>query len=332
MTDDRTFTDWILHFSSSVEEWILHLSESLWIYPGILGVSLVDGVFPVVPSESVIIATSTASLQTGSPILILIFLCGAIGAWCGDQLAYLLGGKVEVRRISFFQRERWRTGLDWAERQLERRGPTFIIAARFIPMGRVLVNLTAGALRYPHRRFMGIDAIAVSIWAGWSIALGTIAGALFPEDNLLLSIVVGVVAGVVIGLFVDKILGWFGLSAPDLPDLAGDIEEHMTDEEREHQAELARQRAARREERVEHRAERVAHRQERRAAITGQIPIRRRSEGGQDGMEADDGTPDETTADAREGSASPAGASTAAAESRDAAPPSDAHEGPERRF
>lgn len=253
--DDASFVDWFLHFSSLVEEFVLELSESLWIYPGVLVLSFIDGFFPVVPSESVIIATATASLQTGSPILVLIFLCGAVGAWGGDQVAYLIGSRADVRRWRIFKRDRWRRGLDWAETQLEKRGPTFIIAARFVPMGRVLVNLSAGALRYPHRRFMGVDAIAVTIWAAWSIALGSAAGAIFPDDNLLLSIVVGVAAGVVLGLFVDKVLSWFGLSTPELPDLAGDIEESLTDEERERAEHAAAEREARHEHRIERRAE-----------------------------------------------------------------------------
>ncbi|WP_159450154.1 DedA family protein [Demequina sp. NBRC 110056] len=303
MTDERTFSDWILHFSSTVEEWVLELSESLWIYPGVFFLSLIDGIFPVLPSESVIIATSTASFQTGSPILVLIFLCGAVGAWCGDQIAYLVGSRVDVRHWRLFKRDRWRHSLDWAESQLERRGTTFIIAARFIPMGRVIVNLTAGALRFPHRRFMGVDAVAVSIWAAWGILLGTAAGAIFPKDNLLLSIIVGVVAGVLLGLVVDKVLGWFGLTEPELPDLAGDIEESLTPEDRERQAEIERHRAERKEERTGRKEERVAHRAERRAGATGQIPEVRRTSGADapdgagvtgpvraDGAEADRGT------------------------------------------
>ena len=256
---DTSFTDWILHFSSTVEEGVLALSESLWIYPGLFAVSLIDAIFPVVPSESVVIATSTASYQTGSPILVLIFLCAALGAWCGDQLAYLVGARFDVRRWKIFKRGRWLRTLDWAETQLERRGTTFIIAARFIPMGRVVVNLTAGALRYPHRRFMGVDAVAVTMWAAWSIALGTIAGAVLPEDNLLLSIIVGVVAGVVLGILVDRVLAWIGFQQPELPDLAGDIEETLSPEERARAEEIERHRAERREHRVERREERRTH-------------------------------------------------------------------------
>jgi membrane-associated protein len=271
---DASFSDWILHFTSTVEEWVLELSESLWIYPGIFAVSLVDGIFPVVPSESVIIATSTASLQTGSPNLVLIFVCAAVGAWCGDQLTYLIGARFDVRRWRLFKRDRPRRALDVAETQLERRGTTYIIAARFIPMGRVVVNLTAGALRFPHRRFMGVDAIAVTIWAAWSIAVGTIAGAIFPEDNLLLSIMVGIIAGLVLGFFVDRIIGWLGLDKPQLPDLVGDIEESLTPEERERAEELARHRLERKEIRTERRVER-------RETLSG--PLRNRRDGHRDG-------------------------------------------------
>lgn len=266
--------DWLLHFTAIVEDYVLDFSESLWIYPGVFGLSLLDGFFPVVPSESVIIATATTALQTGEPILVLIFIAGAVGAWCGDQIAYLFGARVDVRRWRIFRRGRWLRSLDWAETQLERRGATLIVAARFIPMGRVLVNLSAGALRYPHRRFMGIDAVAVAIWAGWSVALGTVAGAIFPDDNLLLSITVGVIAGVVLGFAVEKILGWIGFDKPELPALAASIEESLSPEERAAAQALEAEREARREQRME-----------RRGAITGSIPIIRRDRKDDDDLE-----------------------------------------------
>lgn len=276
--------DWLLHFTETVESYVLDFSESLWIYPGVFWLSLLDGFFPIVPSESVIIATATTAFQTGQPILVLIFLAGAIGAWCGDQIAYLIGARADVRQWRIFRRGRWLRSLDWAENQLERRGATLIVAARFIPMGRVLVNLSAGALRYPHRRFMGIDAVAVGIWSAWSVALGTVAGAVFPEDNLLLSIVVGVIAGLVLGLAVEKILGWIGFERPELPDLAADIEESLTPEERAAAEVLESEREARREQRLE-----------RREIITGSLPVLRRE---REDDEDDDNGPDarETTA------------------------------------
>jgi len=203
---------------------VLSLVESMWIYPSVWAVSLVDAVIPVVPSESVVIASASAWQSVGEPILVLVFVAAALGAWCGDQIAYTIGMLVGVRNNRFFHRPRIIAALDWAEHSLEHRGTLYIIAARFVPMGRVAVNLSAGALRYPRRRFMAVDALAVSIWAGWGIGIGTVAAS-FLGDNLLLSIVVGVSGGVLLGMLVDRLLTLLGFSAPELPDVHERIED-----------------------------------------------------------------------------------------------------------
>lgn len=212
--------DWIVNFSDHIESGIESLTESLWLYPSIFGVSLVDAVIPVVPSESAVIAASAA----GDPVILwLLFLAAAAGAWCGDQVAYFIGTKVDVRTIKVFRRPRVLKALDWAEHSLQHRGALYIIAARFIPMGRVAVNLTAGALRYPRRRFMGVDAVATTIWAGWGILIGTVAEGLFG-DRLLLSVVAGITGGVLLGFAVDKVMRMMGFAEPDMPDLAEEIQ------------------------------------------------------------------------------------------------------------
>lgn len=222
-----TFWDWVTSLSAHLESGILSLVESAWIYPSVFAVSLIDAVIPVVPSESVIIGSASAWQSIGHPNLIFLFVAGAAGAWCGDQTAYFIGTRVDVRTIKFFRRPKVLAALDWAEHALQHKGALYIIAARFIPMGRVAVNLTAGALRYPHRRFMAVDAFATSIWAGWGILIGTAAASVLG-DNLLLSIAVGITGGVLLGLAVDKVMRLAGLSAPEMPDLAGEIEHGAT--------------------------------------------------------------------------------------------------------
>lgn len=215
------FSAWM----SGVEEWTLSLTESLWIYPGVWAVALIDGVFPVVPSDAVVIGAATTGTAEGTPIVWLVWIAAAIGAWCGDQIAYTVGRRFDVRRHRFFARARVRRALDWAEGTLERRGTTFIIAARFIPFGRVAVNLTAGALRYPRPWFMVVDGVGAFIWASYSTAIGVWAGSLF--DNLLVSIAVGVAGGVLSGILIDKVLQAFGFSEPELPDLSSEIAERL---------------------------------------------------------------------------------------------------------
>jgi membrane protein DedA with SNARE-associated domain len=206
--------DWIVHFSSHLEDAILAAAESYWIYFWLFAMSLIDAVFPLVPSETIVIATSTLWKQTGSPLLPLIWLCAAAGAWCGDQLTYLIGSRIHIRSFRLFRGPKGQRTLDWAEHALKHRGAAFIIAARFIPFGRVAVNLSAGALGFNHRRFMVIDAIAVSIWATYGVLIGITAAEIF-ENNLLVSIVVGVAGGLALGWLVDRILARFGVKVPD---------------------------------------------------------------------------------------------------------------------
>lgn len=201
---------------SGLEDAILSLTMSAWIYFALFSVTLIDGIFPPVPSESVVIAASASWAQSGRPILWLIWLVAAVGAWCGDQIAYTIGKTIDVSKIPMLRGRRGQGALQWAETAFEHRGTAFIVAARFIPIGRVAANITAGALRYPRRRFMVIDACAAVLWASYGVALGLFAGSLL-ENQLLLSIAIGVAGGVLIGWLVDCIMKRAGVAPVDLP-------------------------------------------------------------------------------------------------------------------
>ncbi len=211
------------------ETYILVFVESFWLYPSLFIFTLLDAFIPMAPAESLVIAVSSSWSTIGygvfefnNPYLPAIILASGLGAWCGDQIAYLIGSKIDVRNLRVFRTERGIRSLAWAERSLEKRGTTFIIAGRHIPMGRITVNLMAGALRFPHKRFMGVDALAVGIWVLWNVALGTFAGAFI--DNLLLAVVAGVIGGIAMGVIADKVLSKLGLSPVDLPDLTEGLE------------------------------------------------------------------------------------------------------------
>ena len=60
---------------------------------------------------------------------------------------------------------------------------------------------------------MGIDAVGAAMWATYSIGLGVFAGSLL-HDNLLASIGIGVVGGVILGYLVDLILSKVGVRPP----------------------------------------------------------------------------------------------------------------------
>jgi membrane protein DedA with SNARE-associated domain len=188
-----------------VESWILDLATSPLVYLGMYLFAAIDGVFPPIPSESLAIALAALSVSSGQPDLVLIVLVAATGALTGDLLAYAIGRRVEVFRIPFLRGQGVQKTLDWAGRTLSHRGASVILAARFIPVGRVAVNLSAGAVGYPWRRFLGLDALASVTWALYSAAIGIGAGAWF-KGHPLGAIVVGLVGGLLIGLVIDWVL------------------------------------------------------------------------------------------------------------------------------
>lgn len=183
-------------------EWILALAASPLVYLVLYLFATIDGFFPPIPSESVVIALAAMSAASGQPNIALILLVAAAGAFTGDQIAYAIGRRVDVRGLRFLRGPRAQRTLDWAERAITHRGPSFILAARYVPIGRVAVNMTAGALGYPRRRFVPLSAAAGITWSLYSVGIGLGAGVWFQE-NPVLAICVGVFGGVLLGLVVD---------------------------------------------------------------------------------------------------------------------------------
>jgi membrane-associated protein len=160
-----------------------YVSGSLWTYPFLFGIAALDVIFPLVPSEtSVILAGVLAG--TGDLVLAAVIACAAAGAILGDNVSYLIGRTVGDRIVArFFAGER-RKRIDWAEEQIEERGPYLIVVGRFIPAGRTAITLAAGLLEMPWRRFIVFDVAAGIVWACYAALLGYVGGRTFEENPL----------------------------------------------------------------------------------------------------------------------------------------------------
>ncbi len=83
-------------------------ADSLLSYAIAVAMPALDAVFPVVPSETAIIALGVATAGSADPRIALLVACAALGAFLGDNLSYLIGrrfgplGRTQVPR----QRER----------------------------------------------------------------------------------------------------------------------------------------------------------------------------------------------------------------------------------
>ena len=197
-----------------MDDWLLGLAGSPLVYPGMFALAVLDCFFPPVPSEVAAVGLAALAAASGTPHLGLVLLAAASGAYLGDLIAYAIGSRIDVHRVPFLRRRRGRRALAWAERSLASGGTAFILAARFLPVARVAVNMAAGALGYPRRRFLGVAAIASVAWAGYSALIGVGAGA-WLQGYPAAAVVLGAVVGLGIGLVLDAV---FRRRQSQLPD------------------------------------------------------------------------------------------------------------------
>ena len=192
----------VLH---SIETWVLSMSGAAWIYPATFVLTVIDGFFPPVPSESVVITLTVAAKTSGSPWLGGVLIAAILGAWCGDQIAFTIGRRIGTDRVRFLRGHRGQAAVRWARRALRRRGAAFIIAARYVPIGRIAVNMTAGAVGYSRKRFMQFSAVAAVLWGFYALGMGLLASVWLHEYPLL-AMVVGIVIGVLVGLLIERVV------------------------------------------------------------------------------------------------------------------------------
>jgi membrane protein DedA with SNARE-associated domain len=165
------------------ESFVDALSSSSWSYGIVFLVSMLDAFFPVVPSETTVIAAGVLAAD-GDLALPLIIGAAAAGAVVGDNVSFAGGhflGEWIVEKIFTGKRRRH---IDRAERMLDERGGYLIIVARFIPGGRTAATFAAGTLEWPWRRFIRFDVVAGGVWGTYAAMLGYVGGKTFEESPI----------------------------------------------------------------------------------------------------------------------------------------------------
>lgn len=187
---------------------VTDLAASPWVYLVVFGVCFIDGFFPPVPSETVVVGAATISVASGEPHLLLLIATAALGAIAGDNVAYQLGRAIGTTRFRWMRTPRVAAAIGWARRGLRDRAALLIFAARYIPVGRIAVNMTAGATGYPARRFVPLSVAAGTAWAAYSALFGIVAGR-WLHDQPLVAILLAVCVATAVGAVIDAILRRF---------------------------------------------------------------------------------------------------------------------------
>lgn len=187
-----------------------------WIIPAVLG----DAIFPLVPSEMLVI-TGGALSADGRANVFLVGALAALASWLGDIAVFQLF----KRRLSHVL-DRWRwgrrfhTGVHAAVAKAGR-SSTYggIIGVRFIPGGRLATSAAAGIADVSTPAFNFCAALGAVLWASWLVGLGYFTGSA-TRLPFWASALIGVTAGLVVGTALGVIVarrraGRFPSGGPD---------------------------------------------------------------------------------------------------------------------
>jgi membrane-associated protein len=189
---------------TQLTNWLVDTSSANWFIAVIFIIALLDSVVPIVPSETTVIIGGVAA-GAGDQNLLLVILAGAIGAFLGDNLAYVIGRSFHgtiVRRAA--RKPSTQRRLDWAANQVRERGGLLLVTARFIPGGRTALTISCGLTQQPQRWFAKWVAVAVTIWATYAAVLGAIFGRAL-QDNHTAAFLIAFVTALAINVAIELI-------------------------------------------------------------------------------------------------------------------------------
>ncbi|MFG2328384.1 DedA family protein [Streptomyces sp. NPDC048604] len=161
------------------------LTAGPWIYAAISASILLDVFLPVLPSGVLVVTAATAAAAAATvtavpsaasvPSVPALLLCAATASVLGDLGAYRIARRGGLDRVLARSR-RLRSAQERLGSALAHGGGALVVLARFVPAGRSVVSLAAGAAGRPVQDFLPWSALAGVAWAAYSVGLGYAGG------------------------------------------------------------------------------------------------------------------------------------------------------------
>ena len=159
----------IISFTGNIKHTV-----SLWGYPGIFGLMILESSSLPVPSE-VILPFSGYLVSTGQLNLWITIIVATVAAIVGSLIDYYIGLKgIEVlskRRVLgrvLFSMDQ----LAFADKWFSKHGSLMIFLARLIPGIRTLISFPAGAAKMPITKFLIYTTAGCILWNSLLIYVG----------------------------------------------------------------------------------------------------------------------------------------------------------------
>jgi membrane protein DedA with SNARE-associated domain len=169
-----------------------------WSYLSVFLLVFGDAICAVLPGETTLNAASTLAAE-GLLSLGLVMLAGALGAIAGDSALYWIA-RASARRIAP-QAERARRNEKVASvlRFMGSSAPLLLLAGRYVPGLRFVVNATLGLNRYPYRSFLLWSACGGTLWSVYTCGLAYLVGTALSDFPLASVLISGLITTVALG-------------------------------------------------------------------------------------------------------------------------------------
>lgn len=188
---------------------LIHIIDQFG-YWGLLGLIVLENVFPPIPSELILTFTGYLTHHTHLTILgSTIF--ATIGSVIGALILYAIGSWLNWERLSHLTQTRFGkilrlkvSDFEKADRFFQKYESWAVLIGRFVPVVRSLISLPAGMTKMPLWRFIWLTALGSLIWNFILIELGYFAGKAWAQ---VADVMDQISAYVAIGIIV-LIIGW----------------------------------------------------------------------------------------------------------------------------
>ena len=170
---------------------------------------IIDGFFPLVPGETTVVALATLGAAGHGPHPLAVLAVATAATMIGDGIAFWIGRTVGAERWRWMRRPRARHAFAWAAVQLDRRPAAVLIGAKFLPVVRVAVTMTAGSSGLRLHRYLPLSFVSALLYTGYHVLIATVAGHTLAANPLLalaVSLGIGMLLGAVIAA-VERVSG-----------------------------------------------------------------------------------------------------------------------------
>ena len=168
----------------AVRELLSLAMASHWLLLILFVAAAVDAVFPVIPSEGLVITAGMAA-AAGHQNLLLVIVLAMLGSVIGETACYFLGrGSGPALRRWMRRRDARQAMYEKVSKALHTRGGLILMTVRYIPGARMVATLTAGATAYSFRKFLVFTVAGVTVAYTYVALLGYLGGDAFAHDSL----------------------------------------------------------------------------------------------------------------------------------------------------